>query len=64
MKEKCEGIEQALLQKEEHAKELDALLLAKEAEIRVVKETAAASKAIANENKKAVIGAKLHNSVL
>lgn len=64
VKEKCEGIEQALLQKEEHAKELDALLLAKEAEIRVVKETAAASKAIANENKKAVIGAKLHNSVL
>ena len=64
LKEKCEGVEQALLQKEEQAKELDAQLLANEAEIRVVKESAAASKAIANENKKAVIGAKLHNSVL
>lgn len=30
----------------------------------MVKESAAASKAIANENKKAVIGAKLHSSVL
>ena len=57
-------MEQNLHQNEEQVKELDSQLLAKEAEFTVLKETAAASKAMASESKKSAIASKLHINVL